>query len=333
MKTSVEGTMGEKLPPGFIIKSIEWDMMDKVKFVPLSILSSFSVRCALYPLTLIKTRLQIQKHNALYNGMLDAYVKIYKGEGFSGLYRGFWLSSIQLVSGVFYISIYEDTRQILARRDILNSKMRSFVAGAAASVVGQSIVVPFDVLSQHLMMMGLQNNVKDKGLKVAFNPLEIDASPGRSKFAITMDVIRKILKVDGIGGFYRGYFASLSVYVPNSSLWWGFYQLYQDQLFAIAPVWVSQLLIQTISGTLGGFTTVIITNPLDIVRTRMQVQRFDSMALAFKGLWKEEGLKMFAKGLSARLIQSASYSFGIILGYETIKRVSVKEEYKEYVRW
>lgn len=325
--------MGEKLPPGFIIRSIEWDMMDKVKFLPLSMLSSFSVRCALYPLTLIKTRLQVQKHNALYNGMIDAYIKIYKGEGFSGLYRGFWLSSLQIFSGGLYLTIYEDMRQILAKQDILNSKMRSFVAGAAASVVGQSIVVPFDVLSQHLMMLGVQNNVKNKGLKDKFNPLNIDASPGRSKFVITMDVVRQILKVDGIPGFYRGYFASLSVYVPNSSLWWGFYQLYQDQLFAIAPVWVSQLFIQTTSGMLGGFTTVIITNPLDIVRTRMQVTRLDSWSLAFRGLWKEEGLRMFAKGLSARLLQSASYSFGIILGYETIKRISVKEEYKEYVRW
>lgn len=50
------------------IKTIEWEMMDKTKFFPLSMLSSFTVRCALYPLTLIKTRLQIQKHNNLYAG-------------------------------------------------------------------------------------------------------------------------------------------------------------------------------------------------------------------------------------------------------------------------
>lgn len=50
------------------IKTIEWDMMDKTKFFPLSMLSSFSVRCALYPLTLIKTRLQVQKHNDMYTG-------------------------------------------------------------------------------------------------------------------------------------------------------------------------------------------------------------------------------------------------------------------------
>lgn len=50
------------------IRTIEWEMMDKTKFFPLSMLSSFSVRCALYPLTLIKTRLQIQKNNSLYTG-------------------------------------------------------------------------------------------------------------------------------------------------------------------------------------------------------------------------------------------------------------------------
>lgn len=60
-------------PPPQYITTIEWDMMDKAKFFPLSMLSSFTVRCALYPLTLIKTRLQIQKHNVMYNGKRILY--------------------------------------------------------------------------------------------------------------------------------------------------------------------------------------------------------------------------------------------------------------------
>lgn len=99
------------------------------------------------------------------------------------------------------------------------------------------------------------------------------------------------------------------------------------------PLWVSHLLIQSVAGTLGGFTTTILTNPLDIVRARLQVQRIESMRSAFRDLWVEEGFKMFSKGLSARLIQSATFSFSIILGYETIKRISINEEYKEFVHW
>lgn len=106
-----------------------------------------------------------------------------------------------------------------------------------------------------------------------------------------------------------------------------------EELHAVLPYWVSHLLIQSVAGTLGGFTTTIITNPLDIVRARLQVQRIGSISRAFRELWHEEGLQMFTKGLSARLIQSATFSFSIILGYETIKRVSVTDEYKEFIRW
>ncbi|KAJ8967775.1 hypothetical protein NQ317_012928, partial [Molorchus minor] len=189
------------------------------------VLSFINYGCALYPLTLIKTRLQIQKHNDLYTGMFDAYGKIYRYEGFTGLYRGFWISSVQIVSGVFYISTYEGVRHLLNKKNV-RSNIRALIAGGAASLVGQTIIVPFDVLSQHLMMMGIGGKAEEKVSK-AFNTLGIKISPDRSKFAITVDVARHILQMDGISGFYRGYWASLSSYVPNSALWWGFYHFYQ----------------------------------------------------------------------------------------------------------
>ncbi|XP_015111247.1 solute carrier family 25 member 44 isoform X1 [Diachasma alloeum] len=322
-------------PP--FIRTIEWDMMDKTKFFPLSMLSSFSVRCCLYPLTVIKTRLQVQRRNHMYTGMIDAYRKIYRTEGFSGLYRGFWISSIQIVSGVFYVSTYEGVRHILSQDPFtagLDSRIKALIGGGAASAVAQTIVVPFDVLSQHLMVLGV--NTKHGKLvfdKMGMNPLGLNLSPGVSRAYISGEIIRLIYQRDGVKGFYRGYVASLCAYVPNSALWWGLYTFYQDELIRVLPSWVSHLFIQAVAGTLGGFTTTIITNPLDIVRARLQVQRLDSMCQTFKILWIEEGFSMFKKGLSARLVQSACFSFSIILGYETIKRMSINEEYKSYIRW
>lgn len=127
-------------------------------------------------------------------------------------------------------------------------------------------------------------------------------------------------------------------------------------MISILPSNASHLAIQCVAGSFGGFTTTIITNPLDIIRARLQVkcelrnnihnwfnlfiflffdkvQRLDSISLAFKELWAEEHLRMFFKGLSARLVQSAVFSFSIILGYETIKRISINEQYKHLVRW
>lgn len=111
--------------------------------------------------------------------MFDAYGKIYRYEGFTGLYRGFWVSSVQIISGiiynvlntvshflynflgVFYISTYEGVRHILKQHNV-HSNIRALIAGAAASLVGQTIIVPFDVLSQHLMMMGINGKGQEK---------------------------------------------------------------------------------------------------------------------------------------------------------------------------
>jgi solute carrier family 25 protein 44 len=90
--------------------------------------------------------------------MIDAWSKIYRYEGASGLYRGFWVSTFQIVSGVFYISTYEGVRHVLTRYDA-DTRVKSLVAGGCASLVGQTIVVPFDVLSQHLMVLGKENKV------------------------------------------------------------------------------------------------------------------------------------------------------------------------------
>lgn len=97
--------------------------------------------------------------------MIDAWSKIYRYEGASGLYRGFWVSTFQIVSGVFYISTYEGVRHTLTRYDA-DTRVKSLVAGGCASLVGQTIVVPFDVLSQHLMVLGVVNCGKENKVYV-----------------------------------------------------------------------------------------------------------------------------------------------------------------------
>lgn len=220
------------MAPTQFIKTIEWDMMDKTKFFPLSMLSSFTIRCCFYPLTLIKTQLQVQFKNNVYSGMWDAGHKIYRSEGAPGFYRGFWISSVQIFSGVFYISTYEGVRHILHQQGA-GQQTKSLVAGGCASLVGQTIIVPFDVISQHAMVLGMGA----QGNSAACNPLGIRHT-GRSRFQVSVDISREILRRDGFKGYYRGYTASLMAYVPNSAMWWAFYHLYEGESHArYSPVY------------------------------------------------------------------------------------------------
>jgi len=95
LQNPVEGQNARNENAGYI-RTIEWHMMDKKKFFPMSMASSFTVRCFLYPLTLVRTRLQVQYQSDVYRGTWDAFGKIVKNEGVRGLYRGFWVSAFQV---------------------------------------------------------------------------------------------------------------------------------------------------------------------------------------------------------------------------------------------
>ncbi|XP_065580978.1 solute carrier family 25 member 44-like [Artemia franciscana] len=316
------------------IRTIEWEMMDKSKFFSLNVTSSFIVRTFLYPFTVIKTRLQIQKGSEIYKGTFDAFRKITKYEGTKGFYKGFWVNSFTIISGSCYVLTYENVRHLLHSYDVRDAQIKALVAGGSASLVGQTIIVPVDIISQHLMLMGQFKNQYSgkKKISIPTNSIVVETD-GKSKFGITSSLIKEIYKTDGLRGFYRGYIASLCTYVPNSALWWSFYQFYQDQLHIILPFGVPLMMQQVMAAMLGGLTTTVLINPIDIVRARLQVQRLDSIPQTFAILWSEEKMGMFKKGLSARMVSSLVFSFSIILGYESIKRLSIKDKYKPQVRW
>lgn len=310
------------------ITTIEWDMLDKRRFYPYSMASSFTVRCFLYPLTLVRTRLQVQHQNAVYKGTLDAFQKIFRSEGLQGLYRGFWISCFQVVSGLCYVSTYEGVRHILDKKGIKNNKIKSLVGGASASLVGQTIIVPFDVISQHLMLLGA---LSAKGQDISANPLAIN-TVNRTKSQITYDVTRTIYQRDGVRGFYRGYIASLCNYVPSSAAWWTCYQLYQESIRSVVPDILPHTGIQCLAAVMSGCTTSILTNPLDLIRARVQVQR-RTIPNTIRFLYANEGRNIFTKGLTARMTASSIYSLAVILGYESVKKMSVLPQYEQSVQW
>merc|ERR1712013_587569 len=98
-----------------------------------------------------------------------------------------------------------------------------------------------------------------------------------TKFQISCDITRTIYQRDGFRGFYRGYVAALCNYVPSSASWWTFYSVYQEVGSATAPDWAPHTAVQGTAAVLAGCTTSLITNPLDLIRTRVQVQRKASL--------------------------------------------------------
>nr|XP_060613822.1 solute carrier family 25 member 44 isoform X1 [Anolis sagrei ordinatus] len=211
------------------IQIIEWEHLDKRKFYLLGVCMTMMIRVSVYPFTLIRTRLQVQKGKSLYQGTFDAFGKILRAEGPAGLYRGFLVNTLTLVSGQCYVTTYELTRGYVSRYSSSNT-LKSLLAGGSASLVAQSITVPIDVVSQHLMMQQRQGQSMGR---FRVTTTEQAPPPGRPRpppprlfWGQTRDIVAQIFRADGVRGFYRGYVASLLTYIPNSAVWWPFYHFY-----------------------------------------------------------------------------------------------------------
>ncbi|XP_077567452.1 solute carrier family 25 member 44a [Stigmatopora nigra] len=312
------------------IQIIEWEDLDKRKFYSLGVLMTLGTRATVYPASLIRTRLQVQKGKALYTGTVDAFCKILRAEGVRGLYRGFMVNTFTLVSGQAYITTYELARRHVSRHSSSNT-LKSVVAGGAASLVAQTITVPIDVVSQHLMMQGQGEH--SGRFKARPKMMLAAAAKRRLTFGQTRDISVQIFAADGFRGFYRGYVASLLTYIPNSALWWPFYHFYAEQLSTMAPSECPHLILQALAGPMAAATASTITNPMDVVRARVQVEGRSSVVDTFKQLLAEEGVGAMTKGLSARIISSTPTSVLIVVGYETLKRLSLRDELVQSRRW
>lgn len=321
----MSGTMQQK----GAIKIIEWEDLDKRKFYSLGVFMTLTTRATVYPFSLIRTRLQVQKGKSLYSGTFDAFCKILKSEGICGLYRGFMVNTFTLISGQAYITTYELVRKYVSNYSQDNT-VKSIIAGGAASLVAQTITVPIDIVSQHLMMQGQGEHLSRFKTKPK---MMLATSKRKLTFGQTRDITVQIFAADGFRGFYRGYVASLLTYIPNSALWWPFYHFYAEQLSYLAPSTCPHLLLQAIAGPMAAATASTITNPMDVVRARVQVEGRTSVIGTFKQLMAEEGVWGLTKGLSARVISSTPTSVLIVVGYETLKRLSLRAELVDTRHW
>ncbi|UJR08817.1 hypothetical protein I4U23_013072 [Adineta vaga] len=348
---------------------IDWPMLDKKRYVPLNLLSTFIVRSFLYPFTLVRTRLQVQIQSTIYKGTWHALHTTVRYEGFRSLYKGFLVYNCQLIPGLIYITTFEATR---ARANIFttNEYIRAAIGGTIASLFSQVLACPIDIVSQHMQLVGLTspgrktrtkhgissvsdttlsqssvNRRQQRQIQRIHVPKEIRAN----NYLIFKHICRTLLYNQttdqdtkpriSFKGFYRGYTISTFLFSLTSAIWWPSYYFYQRQMLKIEKIFPSVfplplLAIQCIAGPLSSLTSTMLTNPLDVCRTRIQVEqeRRRVMQILYE-LWQEERFGVFTKGLTARLSHSCIYSLFIIFGYETVKRVSLKEEYRGQVRW
>ncbi|CAL9758608.1 unnamed protein product [Musa acuminata subsp. burmannicoides] len=312
--------------PSFDQTEINWDKLDKTKLFVVGAGIFSGVTVALYPLSVIKTRMQVASSDVVQKNAFSAFRNMLKVDGIPGLYRGFGTVITGAVPArIIFLTSLEMTKvaslnlvEPFKLSEPVQAALANGIAGMSASLCSQAVFVPIDVVSQKLMVQGYS---------------------GFAKYNGGFDVARKIIKSDGIRGLYRGFGLSVMTYSPSSAVWWASYGSSQRVIWRLlghgndkenVPSQSKIVCVQATGGIIAGAVASCVTTPLDTIKTRLQVMdnmQKQNVRQVVKRLIAEDGWKGFYRGLGPRFFSMSAWGTTMIVAYEYLKRLcAVSEE-------
>ncbi|KAF9681219.1 hypothetical protein SADUNF_Sadunf06G0202600 [Salix dunnii] len=151
-----------------------------------------------YPLELVKTRLTIQR--GVYNGIVDAFLKILREEGPGELYRGLAPSLIGVIPYAAANYFAYDTLRKAYRKFYKQEKIgniETLLIGSAAGAISSSATFPLEVARKHM---------------------QVGALSGRQVYRNVIHALACILEQEGIQGLYKGLGPSCMKLVPAAGI-------------------------------------------------------------------------------------------------------------------
>ncbi|KAE9590314.1 putative mitochondrial carrier protein [Lupinus albus] len=316
-------TMSSSSTNSFGQAEINWDKLDKTKFYVVGAGLFTGITVALYPVSVVKTRLQVASRDTVERNAFSVVKGLLKTDGIPGLYKGFGTVITGAVPArIIFLTALETTKVAAFRMlepfklsETSQAALANGVAGMTSSLFAQSVFVPIDVVSQKLMVQGYS---------------------GHTQYSGGLDVARKVIKSDGIRGLYRGFGLSVMTYSPSSAVWWASYGSSQRFIWRYlgngkegTPSVQNIMLVQAGGGIIAGATASCITTPLDTIKTRLQVmghEKRSSVKKVVKDLINEDGWKGLYRGLGPRFFSMSAWGTSMILAYEYLKRLCAKDE-------
>jgi len=292
-------------------KSIWHDILESVHHFALGSLAGAFGAFMVYPIDLVKTRMQNQRSSGvghvLYKNSLDCAKKVIKNEGFKGLYSGVLPQLVGVApEKAIKLTVNDLVRGKMTDKSTGQIKFNAeMLAGGTAGACQVVFTNPLEIVKIRLQIQGeLSKNV--------------EGVPRRS----AMWIVRNL----GLVGLYKGASACLLRDVPFSAIYFPTYSHLKRDVFGESPQKSLGVLQMLSAGAIAGMPAAYLTTPCDVIKTRLQVEArkgevaYTGLRHAASTIWKEEGFKAFFKGGPARIMRS-SPQFGFTLaGYEVLQR-------------
>jgi solute carrier family 25 (mitochondrial iron transporter), member 28/37 len=130
----------------------------------------------------------------------------------------------------------------------------------------------------------------------------------RSEFRSVFTCARVVYRNEGLNAFYVSYPTTLTMTVPFTAVQ---FTVYEELKKLLNPSGAYSPTTHMIAGGLAGGVAAGVTTPLDVAKTLLQtrgssadkeIRNTKGMMDAFRIIWKRDGVKGFARGLTPRVM-------------------------------
>ncbi|KAB5577128.1 hypothetical protein PHYPO_G00206380 [Pangasianodon hypophthalmus] len=261
---------------------------------------------AVYPIDLVKTRMQNQRSTGsfvgelMYKNSFDCAKKVLRYEGFFGFYRGLLPQLIGVApEKAIKLTVNDFVRDKFTDKDDTIPLAAEVLAGGCAGGSQVIFTNPLEIVKIRLQVAG-----------------EITTGPRVSALTVMRDL--------GFFGLYKGAKACFLRDIPFSAIYFPVYAHTKTELAdEEGRLGAAQLLL---AGAIAGIPAASLVTPADVIKTRLQVAAragqttYSGVIDCFRKILREEGFRAFWKGAGARVCRS-SPQFGVTLvTYELLQR-------------
>ena len=192
-------------------------------------------------------------------GALDCLSKTFRNEGLRALYKGFEPAIIrQVVYGGLRYGLYAPIRNAIGV-DVDTPKhqipfYKKFIAGGGAGAVASFIANPTDMVKVQMQVQGM------------------DGTKGTGGFIATFF---SIVKNEGVTGLWRGSLPNLTRATVLAAFELSCYDEIKKRLKGIGLIQEGEVSGVFVSALATGFIASVVSNPLDVLKSRVMGQSFD----------------------------------------------------------
>ena len=183
----------------------------------------------------------------------------------------------------------------------------SLMIGGVTGVIVGITLQPLEILKTNLIINPTKNHKIDH-----HNP-----------FKSIIFVTKEIFRMDGIKGFWRGLTPALLKLSLSAGFYFAFLSKIEQKFNAIHSKYMKENTKNFLSSSISRSLSGLLTNPIQVVRTRFEVMGFsqyNNIRDAFKKIYKNEGLKGFTSGIGATVLRDAPFAGIYFMIYVRSKR-------------